>query len=513
MKRKIFSLIIVIFLISMLVLHVYATEAAMPKDTIYAAYWQDGVLYTFAQLGQNESDDQSVSLLVNNQLFSEAEPEKLADMNEAIHYMLLVDTSSSMVWNRTSILSFAQNLIEAQQNIKISIAKFDREFEVIDSDLSTWDAVKASLRSLTFNKDGSDINGSVAAAIEYLGSNGYVPGELTNLVLITDGEPWYTNNKNREKEFEREANHKLSALMEAYPEIMVHTFSFTEWDDDTYAPYSASNGMHFVEQSAKEAAKELSSFIDEIYSVRFPINGYDKYSLIHDDMILCIGRNLISYKNIRNASVLPELNIDVSQEEIPEESSVPEEPADPEITEPAYPEMPEGGGENVSENVAEAETSSAAENTEIAEIETADVEEKGVSKTENSTKMLYIICGVVALLLLTVLTIIVVKKKQIRKKSVRMKIEKVSGGKIRVKDMYYLSDMILIGSGKKCDVIVPGTKGVECARIIKRDQMIYIEDMGAEEGVLLNGMRIFSPNRLRSGDEITVETTTLKVLF
>ena len=94
-----------------------------------------------------------------------------------------------------------------------------------------------------------------------------------------------------------------------------------------------------------------------------------------------------------------------------------------------------------------------------------------------------------------------------------MKIEKVSGGKIRVKDMYYLSDMILIGSGKKCDVIVPGTKGVECARIIKRDQMIYIEDMGAEEGVLLNGMRIFSPNRLRSGDEITVETTTLKVLF
>ena len=43
--------------------------------------------------------------------------------------------------------------------------------------------------------------------------------------------------------------------------------------------------------------------------------------------------------------------------------------------------------------------------------------------------------------------------------------------------------------------------------------MIYIEDMSSPQGTVLNGMRIFSPNRLRSEDEITIGNMVLRALF
>lgn len=91
-----------------------------------------------------------------------------------------------------------------------------------------------------------------------------------------------------------------------------------------------------------------------------------------------------------------------------------------------------------------------------------------------------------------------------------MRIELVAGGNVRLRNVYFLDREILIGPGKNCSIIIPGNAN---ARIFKQNQIIYVEDMGLADGILLNGMRIFSSNRLRSGDEITIGTVTLRVLF
>ena len=126
----------------------------------------------------------------------------------------------------------------------------------------------------------------------------------------------------------------------------------------------------------------------------------------------------------------------------------------------------------------------------------------------------WILCAAVAALcLILVVVVLAVKKQRIRATSVRIRIQVVLGN-IRVKDIYYLIRELQIGSDKHCDVIVPQAySGSASARIFKQGQLIYIEDMGASDGILLNGMRIFSSNRLRSGDEITIGTVVLKVLF
>ena len=80
--------------------------------------------------------------------------------------------------------------------------------------------------------------------------------------------------------------------------------------------------------------------------------------------------------------------------------------------------------------------------------------------------------------------------------------------------IFYLRDQLLIGTGKQCNVVIRDSAAAPVnTRIFTQDQMVYIEDMGSPLGTALNGMRLFTPNRLRSEDEITVGNTVLRVLF
>ena len=45
------------------------------------------------------------------------------------------------------------------------------------------------------------------------------------------------------------------------------------------------------------------------------------------------------------------------------------------------------------------------------------------------------------------------------------------------------------------------------------DHIVWIEDVGAPEGVYLGGMRLYNANRLRSGDEISIGDTRFQLKF
>jgi len=528
--KKLFALVLTIFLFAQLLLPVYAAGTDDAKVEIKAAYWNKDMLYTFAQVSPSELANSEAILIVNNQQVCEASFSKLSDTDAVVHYMLLVDTSDSMAWYRGEILTFAQKLMESGQKTKMTIAKFDRDFSLVGAKLTHWEEVKTSLESLTFEKIGSDINGSAASAIEYLGAKEYESGELVNLVVITDGEPWYSNDGNLEEKHETEVNQKLSALMETYPEILVHTLSFAEWKENAYAPYSGNNGLHFVKRPAEEAAGAMIDLMDSLYGVFMPLEGYADDPWIQDDIMLLVGMNFVSYSNVRNVRIVPTVHVDASQEHIPEETLAPSEPAVPDATEETSPEptaeptepsesKPEEPSESEPEETTESEPAETTESEPVETGESVPAETTGSEvvitpePTEDSTVLVWVAVGITVLLAAGFFGLTAAKKRKIRNNSVRMRINVLSGGNIRVKESYYLYDKIQIGTEKKCDIVIPSDNGTVSFRIYKLDQMIYIEDMETADGILLNGMRLFTPNRLRSGDEITAGNVVLQVLF
>lgn len=79
---------------------------------------------------------------------------------------------------------------------------------------------------------------------------------------------------------------------------------------------------------------------------------------------------------------------------------------------------------------------------------------------------------------------------------------------------FRMQSELLIGSDKRCDIVLPEA-GIapQNTRIFVQDQMLYIEDLNTESSTLLSGMKIHAPNRLRSGDEITVGNVHMRFRF
>jgi len=51
----------------------------------------------------------------------------------------------------------------------------------------------------------------------------------------------------------------------------------------------------------------------------------------------------------------------------------------------------------------------------------------------------------------------------------------------------------------------------EHARVVRREGYYWIEDLGSANGTYVNGLRIFSPQVLRPGDQIQLGRTMLRV--
>lgn len=77
-----------------------------------------------------------------------------------------------------------------------------------------------------------------------------------------------------------------------------------------------------------------------------------------------------------------------------------------------------------------------------------------------------------------------------------------------------LRDELIIGSDKSCDLVFDDPYiAPRNSRIFIKEGAIYIEDLKEMSNTYLESMKIFKPNRLRSGDEISIGKTTFKLLF
>ena len=124
------------------------------------------------------------------------------------------------------------------------------------------------------------------------------------------------------------------------------------------------------------------------------------------------------------------------------------------------------------------------------------------------------LCAGLAVLGIALLVLGGSRKKHGKHHGVPLRLEVIAGD-IRVKNaLLYLEDTLWIGNSRQCDIQLKGKKiPPQAARIYTQDCFLYVEALSEDVRVCVGGMRIYSPNLLRSGDEITIGNCKFCLLF
>ena len=135
MLRRILSIVSVVFLLCMLPAPALA-EQEMPV-TVRTGYLKEDTLYTFSHFSQEAPENLEVSLFVNNsRQAQDVHPVRLKDTDGVIHYLLLLDTSSSMAQYASFLNTFAQKLLENSSGWEVTVAAMGSGFHVTASGLT-----------------------------------------------------------------------------------------------------------------------------------------------------------------------------------------------------------------------------------------------------------------------------------------------------------------------------------------------------------------------------------------
>ena len=538
MKKRIITIVLLIAILAQLAL-VCNADTEMLDFKVRSAYWTDGRLYTYAHLG-DFGDGDEVSLTIRNVNAAEAKAKTLKDAGDRVRFTVLVDNSSSMPGYHSELLTLVRQLMETQQDLVLTVAYFDKDYQVVAEDLTEWNQVQRALGRIQYVGNMTDIAGCVAQAVMAMGKLAYPEGgEMRNLLVVTDGKPWYSEDPQEQEKGQAAAESMAEQVMEAYPEILVHTYVVGSWDPSTQELLTGTKGLH-LEGAAKSAGEALAEFTDGLYSVQFRLQGYDSSEYLSENMNLKIERSMVSIGPVRNVGITPEDPEPVATE--PEETDPTEtapdetkpEETDPEDTKPGEtdpedtkpgetdpedtkPEEPDPSESKPSPFVPGPNPSTGENDSseDAGSTDTTDTTDGGDGEDGNKNRcwILWCLLGLLVVAGLTVMVIVLVQRKKSSANAIRIRIQLVAGGGVALKKMYNLQRELLIGTDPDCDVRITGAHDRSNARIFIRGQMIYVEDLGPAEDVLLNQMRLFSSNRLRSGDELTVGSVTLRIQF
>ena len=97
---------------------------------------------------------------------------------------------------------------------------------------------------------------------------------------------------------------------------------------------------------------------------------------------------------------------------------------------------------------------------------------------------------------------------------------KRGGGRLRILEpsdrkgeTYSLSDELTVGRGGGCGVVLPDDQFVSTvhARLFRRGDDLFVEDLGSRNGTFVNGQQVQTPTRLRRGDRVQFGQTVGEV--
>lgn len=485
-----------------------AASAYCVGDSVYAFLNADG-----------DSLPEEVNLVVNNSQIASAKPEAVSQTDLHVRYLYLIDLSTSMYEYRGRIAAFSSSLLETEtQTAEVTIAGFGDHFEVLHKGLTTGSAVQEAIEGLYYDHQATDICGGVLSALEFLSNQAPEDGAVTNLVLLTDGIPW--------PELTSESAGSLAALKSAItdsPEVIFHSVTFSQGTPEIKSALSGGTGVALSAESrnaAAESGEAAATLVDGLYSLSFTSTleigepRFDAQLFFPESQ--SADMSFLSLNHLRNFSVpitgqtvapaTPKPSFEPEPTPIPSASPVPD--ASPEPVSSSAPESTE------SEPPSSGETSS---NPESSALASAAPSAAPTAPDSGFSIPIYVWIAAAAVLLLAVCLIVALLKRP-RKKSIApaggitMRLEVLNGRQKGEQDVFHLREDLLIGSSPDCDLVWRDkAMPPRAARIFVQEQVIYIEGLSSE--VLVGGIKIPGPNRLRSGDEITIGDVRFRFRF
>jgi hypothetical protein len=128
---------------------------------------------------------------------------------------------------------------------------------------------------------------------------------------------------------------------------------------------------------------------------------------------------------------------------------------------------------------------------------------------------------IIALILLFILLAHARKKRRMAEKmaafvaaAIPLRLEVLDGRCKRVRKPLAVATELFIGTDMNGGIVWDEpTMAAKNTRLFVQDGVLYIEDLDSPQGTALGGMRIFAPNRLRSGEIISIGMVQFKLYF
>lgn len=540
MKQKLIAALLALFLLVQLPAVVFANELSLQlveneKSEVLTSYRTGNKIFSFIHFDGQVPDGSNLTLSVSEDRRQTGESLRSVWTQSPAEITLLVDVSVPMEQHKDNLLLFAKNLMsKGPKDLTVSVVTV-KDAKEVASGLRDWESLESALNALAYEGWTSDLCGSVVKVLDRIGEENHENGAMLNLVVFSRSEgSYYTDDETKNLGKWSSAADAASKAIQKHPETIVHSVCVDNLNTKELQALEKGKGCQtkaVSSVSAANAAMEIVNYINDTWTAKFA--GYDVEQLPLDNLS-------IRYQTVENGSFMmhnlpvgvvadlkPAAQIPAEQpgtpteettapavesttpaEEVPAEN--PSEGTDPEgeTTGPEETTVPEGSeGENPDNDPSE-ETPDA-ENTGETDPNAGVPDKKG-----KGTLLLWIGIALGAVIILGIVIAIVLSAKRRKSAAVVMRAVVEFGTVHNLRERYYLEKSLTIGSGRGCDIVIPGASvSPKNTRIYLNNNIVYVEDLNSERGTLIGGMRIYSPNRLRSGDVITVGNTSIRFLF
>lgn len=561
--RKAITLLLTAVIMIVLASNTYAVKAA-DNGEIVMAYCQSDNLYAYVSL---PSDIDAAGLTVQARIGSEQyeikkpKLQKVSENSSPVSYVFMVDISTSMPKYKDNIDKFIEAVVAtAQGNASYLAVTFGEKFKQIGDFTDNKQEFLQTIDGIEYNAEQTSLYAGIIDAIDFCDQKERADGEIINLIIISDGME-YDKNGPTQSEVKEYIN-------QASP-ILIHTFGlYTRKSDEAEMKDSeealkvlgsfsrATLGIHTTfgrdEFTEEEIAGQITDYMNNLYFAPFNLFMHTPQNTSFD-----LGLLFSPIGDTGKMFRLDKANVPYLQQEDNSDASSADDGAisgdngtnsdtedspDTDTGNGSEDEAGSGSGnsaedeaQNGSGNSAEDEAQNGSDDS--AEDESgndageATTDASGDSSADTVAKKIsqcpelfginvYLLGGVLlGIIALFAATIYFITRKRtvpvandIHK--IFMKLEVINGKCSNKKKELFLAEEFIIGRNKKCHIRFKNKDVAnKNSRVFVRDNIIYVEDLGSTNGTAISGMKIHAPNRLRSGDEISIGTVRFKLKF
>lgn len=472
------------------------SAGAAGEGSVPAAFWQEGTLYAFARLTEDPDGAEPRLQLGTADLTLPAEGPltQVSDSGTPVSYLLLVDRSNSMGGLSWNVTSFAKRLV--REDAHFSLATFGVDFQMVDTGGGTGDELLTALGGISYDEGGTDLPTAVVAAMDHLEDLDRSPGELVNLVILTDGVT--------EEVEDGEALEMARYRVAEDSSVLVHTVGLATGREVSQEALNAlaslGTGTHTVVGSggvsADAAARAVAQDVGGLWTAAFSVTAQGER--FFSDASLCLFPAGAKEPSLRLA--IPEAPLLAGGEDTA--------PPDREV--PA----PTSGGETPAQTDGPAPTETVPAESSPAETDSLPESAGGTAPEGDAARLdpVWIAGGTGLAVAVLAAVLLLVRRcrrpdpgEDVPPGAIRLQLEVLEGRCDQDGQELYLTGTLTIGRDKRCDLrfrerTLPPQAGLICLR----DGFLFLEALDPRCETLLEGMRLYGPSRLRSGDVISM---------